>query len=206
MSPVCSLLHKGARRCRTGEHGDTMQNWIPIFFSSCGKENGHSWSKEKTLRDDLTLLCQITRNGGWLSRTSDQIRKSYRLRETCSVRHCVPAPVGTPHTGAANRTPPTSLSAAAPPSCPGRGFQRGGPQPAPLCRFKGVRGEIEIPPRFPSGEPGGTFSFQKRISPLASRLGNRGRPLRQRPLPLAPTWECPLAGASPPPCRIAAHL
>ncbi len=31
-----------------------MQDRIPIFFSSCGKENGHSWSKEKTLRDDLT--------------------------------------------------------------------------------------------------------------------------------------------------------
>ena len=32
--------------------------------------------KRKNVRDDLTLLCQITRNGGWLSRTSDQIRKS----------------------------------------------------------------------------------------------------------------------------------
>ena len=31
-----------------------MQDRIPIFFSSCGKENGHSWSKEKTLRDELT--------------------------------------------------------------------------------------------------------------------------------------------------------
>ena len=62
---------------------------------------------------------------------------------------------------------------------PGRGFQRGGPQPAPLCRFKGVRGEIEIPPRFSLGRPGGTFSFQKRISPLAS-AGNPGPLLAQR--------------------------
>ena len=76
----------------------------------------------------------------------------------------------------ANRTPSASLSAAAPPSNSGRGFQRGGPQPAPLCRFKGVRGEIEIPPRFSLGA-GGTFSFQKRISPLASRPGNRDCPL-----------------------------
>ena len=29
-----------------------------------------------------------------------------------------------------------------------------GPQPAPLCRFKGVRGEIEIPPRFSLGGRG----------------------------------------------------
>ena len=42
------------RLCRTGKHGDTMRDGIPIFFSSCGKENGHSWAKEKTLRDELT--------------------------------------------------------------------------------------------------------------------------------------------------------
>ncbi len=51
---------------------------------------------------------------------------------------------------------------------PKKGFQRGGPQPAPLCRFKGVRGEIEIPPRFSLGGRG-TFSFQKRISPWLLR-------------------------------------
>ena len=195
------------RLCRTGKHGDTMRDGIPIFFSSCGKENGHSWSKEKALRNELTPLCQITRNGGCPSRTADQIWKSPTgcaiLKSQISAS---PAPESSSHTGIANRTSSASLSAAAPPSNSGRGFQRGGPQPAPLCRFKGVRGEIEIPPRFSLGGPGGTFSFQKRISPLASRLGNRGRPLRQRPLPLAPTWECPLAGASPPPCRIAAHL
>ena len=94
----------------------------------------------------------------------------------------------------ANRTPSASLSAAAPPSCPGRGFQRGGalpsspvplgvgfqrrgPRPPAFVSFQGVRGEIEIPPRFSFGGPGGTFSFQKRISPLAS-AGNPG-----------PLWE-----------------
>ena len=94
----------------------------------------------------------------------------------------------------ANRTPSASLSAAAPPSCPGRGFQRGGalpsspvplgvgfqrrgPRPPAFVSFQGVRGEIEIPPRFSLGGPGGTFSFQKRISPLAS-AGNPG-----------PLWE-----------------
>ena len=40
--------------CGTGKHGATMQDRIPINFSSCGKEIGHSWSKEKTLRDELT--------------------------------------------------------------------------------------------------------------------------------------------------------
>ena len=47
-----------------------------------------------------------------------------------------------------------------------------------MCHFKGVRGEIEIPPRFSLGGPGGTFSFQKRISPLAS-AGIPG-PLREQ--------------------------
>ena len=64
------------RLCRTGKHGNTMRDGIPIFFSSCGKENGHSWSKEKTLRDDLTQRCQIIQNGGCPSRTADKIRKS----------------------------------------------------------------------------------------------------------------------------------
>ena len=44
-----------------------------------------------------------------------------------------------------------------------------GPQPAPLCHFKGVRGEIEIPPAFLFRGAGGTFSFQKRISPWLLR-------------------------------------
>mgnify|MGYP004696971083 CR=1 FL=1 len=39
---------------RHGKHGATMRDGIPVFFSSCGKENGHLWSKEKTLRDELT--------------------------------------------------------------------------------------------------------------------------------------------------------
>ena len=94
----------------------------------------------------------------------------------------------------ANRTPSASLSAAAPPSNSGRGFQRGealpsspvplgvgfqrrGPRPPAFVSFQGVRGEIEIPPRFSLGGPGGKFSFQKRISPLASRPGNRDCPL-----------------------------
>ena len=96
---------------------------------------------------------------------------SYRLRYTYSARNCVPAPESPPHTNVPNRTPPALLSAAAPPSCPGRGFQRGGPQPAPLCRFKGVRGEIEIPPRFSLGGRG--HSLLKREYPPGFSVPNR---------------------------------
>ena len=77
----------------------------------------------------------------------------------------------------ANRTPSASLSAAAPPSprgvskgegpCPrppspwGLVSKGGGQGPRPLCRFKGVRGEIEIPPRFSLGGPGGHSLFKR---------------------------------------------
>ena len=40
-----------------------------------------------------------------------------------------------------------------------------GPQPAPLCRFKGARGEIEIPPRFSLGGRGDIL-FSKENIPL----------------------------------------
>ena len=45
---------------------------------------------------------------------------------------------------AANRTLPAPLSAAAPSSNSGRGFQRGGPRPAPLCH-EGVWGTGGVP-------------------------------------------------------------
>ena len=82
----------------------------------------------------------------------------------------------------ANRTPPAPLSAAAPPSCPGRGFQRGGalpsspvplgggfqrrgPRPPAFVSFQGVRGEIEIPPRFSLGGRGGHSLFKREYPP-----------------------------------------
>ncbi len=218
MSSTFSLLCKGGGEppqgcnevplCGTGRHGFAVRMSPTFSFCACQKENVPDTVQKKKR---LGMNCPAERSnhpkrGLAVTHFRSNLKRPYRLRYTRSFQNCVPAPAGTSHTGAANRTPPTSPSAAALPSCPGRGFQRGGPQPAPLCRFKGVRGEIEIPPAFLFRGAGGTFSFQKRISPLASRPGNRGRPLRQRPLPLAPTWECPLAGASPPPCRMAAHL
>ena len=94
----------------------------------------------------------------------------------------------------ANRTPSASLSAAAPPSNSGRSFQRGGalpsspvplgvgfqrrgPRPPAFVSFQGGAGGNRNPPAFLFRGAGGTFSFQKRISPLAS-AGNPG-----------PLWE-----------------
>ena len=47
-----------------------------------------------------------------------------------------------------------------------------GPQPAPLCRFKGVRGGNRNPPAFLFRGPGGDILFSKENIPLASPYRN----------------------------------
>ena len=124
----------------------------------------------------MTLSCQNTQNRGQAAMYFRQkLEVSYRLRYARSFQNCVSAPESPPHTGAANRTPSAPLSAAAPPSNSGRGFQRGGSRSAPLCQ-RGYGG---------------------RWRPPCFGWGSKGEgPLRQRLLPLALTWECPPAGAS----------
>ena len=117
----------------------------------------------------MTPLCQITRNGGCPSRTADQIWKS---PTGCAI---LKSQISTSPHQKVRRIPvfqtrhslplfplPLPLSLEGFPKGRNRSF-------APLCRFKGVRGEIEIPPRFSLGGRGGTFSFQKRISPWLLR-------------------------------------
>ena len=125
--------------------------------------------KRKNVRDDLTPLCQITRNGGCPSRTADQIWKSPTgCADRYSSNNCVPAFDGTAFIGVQRGHPLPPFPLPLPLSL--EGFPKGRNRSfAPLCRFKGVRGEIEIPPRFSLGGPGGTFSFQKRISPWLLR-------------------------------------
>ena len=175
-----------------------MRDGIPIFFSSCGKENGHSWAKEKTLRDELTGKAvnssqtgtgrhELPTKSGSLLPVAlyPNIKSAYP--RTCGCRAKWRAKpnrrISTPVRSASLRTT-RSVSGfilVSRPSSPwGLVSKGGGRGPRPLCRFKGVRGEIEIPPRFSLGGPGGTFSFQKRISPLASRPGNRDCPLREQ--------------------------
>ena len=82
----------------------------------------------------------------------------------------------------ANRTSPAPLSAAAPPSCPGRGVQRGGtlpsspvplgvgfqrrgPRPPAFVSFQGGAGGNRNPPAFLFREAGGGHSLFKREYP-----------------------------------------
>ena len=119
----------------------------------------------------MTPLCQITRNGGCPSRTADQIWKS---PTGCAI---LKSQISTSPHQKVRRIPvfqtghslplfplPLPLSLEGFPKGRNRSF-------APLCRFKGVRGEIEIPPRFSLGG-GGDILFSKENIPLASPYRN----------------------------------
>ena len=115
----------------------------------------------------MTPLCQITRNGGCPSRTAGKIQKSPTgCADRYSSNNCVPAFGGTAFIGVqrGHSLPlfplPLPLSLEGFPKGRNRSF-------APLCRFKGVRGEIEIPPRFSLGGRGDIL-FSKENIPLAS--------------------------------------
>ena len=158
------LWRKEARLCR-GKCRYAALYLLPIFFSSGRKENGHSWSKEKTLRDELT----------------DGAANSPK---TGTGRHELPTELETPLPAAlylnlksvrrricghgaqrgANRTPSASLSAAAPPSNSGRGFQRGGTA-APHLWPPGALGGGGAPPMFGVGDNGGGTFAPKAPSP-----------------------------------------
>ena len=62
-----------------------------------------------------------------------------------------------------------------PPSPWGLVSKGGGQGPRPLCRFKGVRGEIEIPPRFSLGGRGDIL-FSKENIPLGFSSRKPGLP------------------------------
>ena len=66
-----------------------------------------------------------------------------------------------------------------PPSPWGLVSKGGGQGPRPLCRFKGVRGEIEIPPRFSLGGRGGHSLFKREYPPgfsVPKRYSSAGNP------------------------------
>ena len=151
--------------------------------------------KRKNVRDELTgkaVNSPIRRSGRYAPPTKSRTHLPAALYLNLkSVRRRI---CGHGAQRGANRTPSASLSAAAPPSNSGRGFQRGGalpsspvplgvgfqrrgPRPPAFVSFQGGAGGNRNPPAFLFRGAGGTFSFQKRISPLASRPGNRDCPL-----------------------------
>ena len=144
----------------------------------------------------MTPPCQITRNGGYPSRTADQIWKS---PTGCAI---LKSQISTSPHQKVRRIPvfqsghslplfplPLPLSLEGFPKGRNRSF-------APLCRFKGVRGEIEIPPRFSLGGRGGHSLFKREYPPgfsvpkRYSSAGNPGIFAPKIPSPY-PKWEFP---------------
>ena len=135
MNHGAAMRHGKARLCRA----ECPPHFL--FVLPKRKRAGHG-TKEKTLRGDLTRRCQIIQNGGLaVTNCRPNPEVSYRLRYTYSARNCVPAPESPPHTNVPNRTPPALLSAAAPPSNSGRGFQRRGPHLRPPSPGEGFQRE-----------------------------------------------------------------
>ena len=162
------------RLCRTGKHGDTMRDGIPIFFSSCGKENGHSWSKEKTLRDELTGKAVNSPKAG-AGRHELPKKSGSRLPAALypNIKPAYPRTCGCRAKWRAkpNRRISTLVRSASlcttrsvfcfilvsRPSSPwglifptpslvsGRGFQRGGTAVPPLCATRGHGGRVASP-------------------------------------------------------------
>ena len=183
MNHGAAMRHGKARLCRA----ECPPHFL--FVLPKRKRAGHG-TKEKTLRGDLTRRCQIIQNGGLaVTNCRPNPEVSYRLRYTYSARNCVPAPESPPHTNVPNRTPPALLSAAAPPSNSGRGFQRGGTAVPPLCATRGHGGRVGPPPRpFVPVGVWGTVA-----SPLFSGGGLRG-------------WDLCAKGPFPLPCSGSYHL
>ena len=104
---------------------------------------------------------------GWPVRTAGKIQKSPAgCADRCSSNNCVPASVGAAFIGVQRGHPLPHFPLPLPLSL--EGFPKGRNRSfAPLCRFKGVRGEIEIPPRFSLGGRGDIL-FSKENIPLAS--------------------------------------
>ena len=104
-------------------------------------------------------------------RTAGKIQKSPTgCADRYSSNNCVPAFDGTAFIGVQRGHPLPPFPLPLPLSL--EGFPKGRNRSfAPLCRFKGVRGEIEIPPRFSLGG-WGDILFSKENIPLASPYRN----------------------------------
>ena len=128
--------------------------------------------KRKNVRDDLTgKAVKSPKTGAGCHALPTKLETPLPAALYPNLKSVRPRTCSTAHNGVQIGRPLLlfPLPLPHPSSNSGRGFPKGeGRSPRPLCRFKGVRGEIEIPPRFSLGGRG-AFSFQKRISPWLLR-------------------------------------
>ena len=168
----------------------------PFSFPLAEKRMRRARWKRKGTESKLAHLCKFGECGSQLfcSEICFLLRGTGGVRISFSLVHCADSHMKPRD---ANRTPSASLSAAAPPSNSGRGFQRRGPhlrppspgegfqrervskgrgpQPSPFVSL-GVQGEVETPWCFSSGVWGGFFSRKE----CAPRPCGGNRPLREQ--------------------------
>ena len=113
----------------------------------------------------MTPPCQITQNGGWPPRTSDQSRKS---PTGCAIP--IPSRTASPHLQV-RHTPGCKQDTLCPsfrcrsPVPLGVGFQRRGPRPPAFVSFQGGAGGNRNPPAFLFRGPGGYSLFKREYPP-----------------------------------------
>ena len=179
------LWRKEARLCRA----ECPPHFL--FVLPKRKRAGHG-TKEKALRDELPgKAVNSPKTGTGRHELPTELETPLPAALYLNLKSVRRRICGHGAQRGANRTPSASLSAAAPPSprgvskgegsCPrppspwGLVSKGGGQGPRPLCRFKGVRGEIEIPPRFSLGGRGGIL-FSKENIPLGFSSRKPGLP------------------------------
>ena len=139
---------------------------IPIFFSSCRKENvPFMVQKKRALRDELTDgAANSPKTGAGRHELLTELETPLPAALYLNLKSVRRRICGHGAQRGANRTPPAPLSAAAPPSNSGRGFQRGGALPSslvprplgrgfqregtavpPLCATRGHGGRVASP-------------------------------------------------------------
>jgi len=159
---------RGLRPCR--------RNAPPLFFVLPKKSRRARWKRNRFLPQILALagIGLLIYESGWLEVLPVSCESPAGCDVPISMQKFFPAfggfGIGLGWLRAICPSCPaaaTRCKEAGPIHIPGGGIQRRGPQPPPLSRFKGVRGEIEIPPGFLFGV-WGIFLFQKEMSPTVS--------------------------------------
>ena len=155
---MCGEPPQGCRLC--------LPECTPHFlFETPKRKCAVHGGKEKVSGMSWPLMGQLTHTKERPIHTAGKIQKSPAgCADRCSSNNCVPASVGAAFIGVQRGHPLPPFPLPLPLSL--EGFPKGRNRSfAPLCRFKGGRGEIEIPPRFSLGG-WGDILFSKENIPL----------------------------------------
>ena len=140
----------------------------PFSFPLVEKKTAIHGQKKRRLGMSCPRNSQLTHTKERPVRTADKIQKSPTgCADRYSSNNCVPASVGAAFIGVQRGHPLPPFPLPLPLSL--EGFPKGRAAARPFVSFQGGAGGNRNPPAFLFRGPGGTFSFQKRISPWLLR-------------------------------------